>query len=212
MLSLNFDAEIKEMNFASKTKKCGVCGKKCSRHSKRTRRIKDVSESKLYPVILSVTVGVYRCPNCKRFFRSDVSGLASNRRKYTNRVMEVIMRQLDGNSLMEAQTLVYDACGVKVPLSTLHDFKSAMEYALASGIEVDSKSMEWLSEYNKIRKINRIARHGIFESFDPLNIKKEKEKNIRYDFPGRKVIIPEGTLLMGKTIPRYWTKKIEAVG
>lgn len=190
----NMDMDIKRMDFASKTRTCKACGTLCRRHSRKTRRIKDVGQSKLYPTILVVTVGVYWCDGCGKFFTTDLAHLAPRYGKYTFRAMEAAMHHLKNNDIQTTYWLLRKHSCLTIPPSTLYDIKAYMEYAKASGIEASSRNLKQWDTFLQGKKIERHNRRAISESFG--DVCNAGEKQVKYDFPRRKGIIPEGALLV----------------
>jgi len=64
---------------------CPRCGTFCKRHSKRTRRIKDIDLEQ--PTTIIIKVGVYRCQGCQKFFRFQPS-FCEKGKHYSKRARE----------------------------------------------------------------------------------------------------------------------------
>lgn len=181
------DPEIRSHDFVPKTRKCAHCGKKCARHSRRTRHIKDLGDSG--PVVLALTIGVYWCGHCERFFASNPSHMAQPRAKYTSRAVETALRHLKNNDIDTTRRMLRKYSFLNIPLSTLHDMKWYAEYAKLNGTDDMDKR-----DVFKVKKIASRIASRVKEDFkiDPG----AQLKKIKYDFPGRKGIIPEGAMLL----------------
>jgi hypothetical protein len=123
-----------------------------------------------------VTVGVYHCDRCNKFFTNDLTYLAPKRGKYTNRVINMALHHLKNNSAHHTQQMLRDFSFVDVPLSSLYDMKT---HDILSKLGSYSKK-----DIPKIRALGRKILAEVSEFFE-------------YDYEsGRKGASLEGAILL----------------
>ena len=96
---------------------------------------------------MEVTVGVYRCDQCGKFFTNTIGHIAPKRGKYTHRVIETALHHMKNNSYETTHWMLRRFSNVDVPVSTLHDLK--WQAAMA---EVGSFERRYLPEIKALGK------------------------------------------------------------
>ncbi len=149
-------SEERKFGIATKTLRCRGCGTLCERHSRRVRRIHEIGWS--HPIVLSVTIGVYHCDRCNKFFTSDLTHLAPKRGKYTHRVIKMALHHLRNNSFHKTHQMLRDFSFVDVPVSSLYDMKTQADLAKLGSFQK--------KDIPKIKMLGRKVLAEIAENFE----------------------------------------------
>ena len=111
---------------------CHRCGHAGRRHTKRTRRLRDIRDGRC--VVVLVAYGTYWCQHCGRFFVPRVEGAARSARYGSGLKAEVLDTMHKQNLTLEATSQLFRArWGVRIPITTLHDWDVESRNQLASG-------------------------------------------------------------------------------
>jgi len=124
---------IRYYNIVKDKLKCPVCGTWGKRHSKATRRIRDLG-TPTEKGWLEVTTSKHYCPTCDKYFRNYHRNLYAPLARYTNRAVSVAISFVvdRGYSFEEAQDLLREKYSLFIPTSSIHDWIKREGYRLES--------------------------------------------------------------------------------
>lgn len=108
--------------------RCPRCGKRCYRHSTRTRILHDVGDLVSgRPKDIHLVYSLHRCTKCRKSFSTDVAEYAFPKAHYTHRVVSLAVRLVveDGLPYQAASWHLWRDHRVFVPFATIQNWVEA---------------------------------------------------------------------------------------